>query len=203
MVLIKYCFFCFSPLNVANFLRWKPKKDIVRTYPWICMSAQCPHNVRTMSALCPHNISRRKYVSRGRCCADIVRTYISSPGIYVRTISFFGFQLWTLPVCWWWLTCHLAALAWSPAYRHWRNFSNMYVKKILYENRVVLVVPMCDVQRGPNFFFRTGCCLLEQLETSPISWLGKEIMSRSLRSTLYIIDPFPLSNYPSVRSSHQ
>ena len=41
------------------------------------MSAQCRHNVRTMSALCPHNISRRIYVSRGRCCADIVRTYIS------------------------------------------------------------------------------------------------------------------------------
>ena len=76
MVLIKYCFFCFSPLNVANFLRWKPKKDIVRTYPWICMSAQCPHNVRTMSALCPHNISRGIYVFFIDKSADIVRTYI-------------------------------------------------------------------------------------------------------------------------------
>ena len=38
------------------------------------MSAQCPHNVGTMSALCPHNISRRIYVSRGRCFADIVWT---------------------------------------------------------------------------------------------------------------------------------
>ena len=60
-----------------------------------------------MSALCPRNISRRLYVSRGRCCADIVRTkcghyaYIVrtlcghiSLGIYVRTISFFDFQLW-------------------------------------------------------------------------------------------------------------
>ena len=27
-----------------------------------------------MSALYPHNISRKIYVSRGRCCADIVRT---------------------------------------------------------------------------------------------------------------------------------
>ena len=49
-----------------------------------------------MSALCPHNISR------GICLfllcghsADIVRTLCGhiSPGIYVRTISFFGFQL--------------------------------------------------------------------------------------------------------------
>ena len=51
-------------------------------YPW-----------RYMSALFPHNISRRIYVSRG---IYIFRTLCGhiSPGIYVRTISFFGFQLW-------------------------------------------------------------------------------------------------------------
>ena len=46
-----------------NYLRWKPKKDIVRTY-----------------------IS-------GDICSHYVRGRIS-PGIYVCTISFFGFQLW-------------------------------------------------------------------------------------------------------------
>ena len=63
--------------------------DIVRTYIPGDMSAQCPYN-----------ISRRIYVSRGRCCADIVRTLCRhcadivrtlcehiSPGIYVRTMS--------------------------------------------------------------------------------------------------------------------
>ena len=33
--------------------------------------------VRTMSALCPHNISFVRHISFARCCADIVRTYIS------------------------------------------------------------------------------------------------------------------------------
>ena len=56
--------------------------------------------VPTMSALCPHNISRRIYVSRGRCCADIVRTYISRDICLhnVRTISFFGFQLGSMTI---------------------------------------------------------------------------------------------------------
>ena len=42
-----------------------------------------------MSSLCPHNISRRIYVSQGRCCADIVQSLCGhiSPGIYVRTMS--------------------------------------------------------------------------------------------------------------------
>ena len=42
-----------------------------------------------MSEQCPHNISRRIYVSRGRCCADLVRTLCGhiSPGIYVSTKS--------------------------------------------------------------------------------------------------------------------
>ena len=51
-------------------LRWKPKKDIVRTY--------IPGDIYL------HNISRRIYVSLGRCCEDIVR-------IYVRTILHYIF----------------------------------------------------------------------------------------------------------------
>ena len=58
-------------------------------YPRRYMSELCPHNVCTMSA--QHLV---RHISFVRCCADIVRTYICiSPGIYVRTISFFGFQL--------------------------------------------------------------------------------------------------------------
>ena len=65
--------------------------DIVRTY---ITGDICPHNTRTIS----HNISRRIYVSRGRCCADIVRTLCRHSADIVRhnvrTISFFGFQLY-------------------------------------------------------------------------------------------------------------
>ena len=59
--------------------------------------------VRTMSVPCPPNISRwgKGIYVIVRCFADIVRTYIwhvsdICPGIYVRHISFFGFQLWYL-----------------------------------------------------------------------------------------------------------
>ena len=74
-------------IRSSSILSWKLKKDIVRTnIPGdICMSAQCPHN-----------ISLVRHISFVRCYADIVRTLCRhiSPGIYVRTISFFGFHLW-------------------------------------------------------------------------------------------------------------
>ena len=52
--------------------------DIVRTY---IPGDICPRCVRTTS--------HEGYVSRGRCCADIVRTLCGhiSPGIYVPTMS--------------------------------------------------------------------------------------------------------------------
>ena len=58
------------------------------------MSAQCPRNIRTMSALCPHNISRRIYVGT---MSALYPSSVFSSGIYVRTISFFGFHLWLIP----------------------------------------------------------------------------------------------------------
>ena len=63
------------------------------------MSPQCPHYVRTMSSQCTHYVrtfSLVRHISFARCCADIVRTYISRDICphNVRTISFFGFQLW-------------------------------------------------------------------------------------------------------------
>ena len=53
-------------------------------YPWRYMSAQCPYYVRTTS--------HEGYMSHE---GDVVRKLCGhiSPGIYVRTISFFGFQL--------------------------------------------------------------------------------------------------------------
>ena len=64
---------------------WKPKKDIVRAL------SSLEIYVRTMSALCPNNISRKEIYPLW----DVVRTLCGhiSPGIYVRTISFFGFHL--------------------------------------------------------------------------------------------------------------
>ena len=56
--------------------------DIVRTY---IPGDICPHNVRTMSA---QHLPRETYILREMLCGHI------SPGIYVRTISFFGFHLW-------------------------------------------------------------------------------------------------------------
>ena len=80
--------------------RWKPKKDIVRTY---IPGDICPHKVSTMSTQCPHYVrttSHKGYMSHE---GDVVRTLCGhiSPGIYVRTISFFGFHLWLLPQYLW------------------------------------------------------------------------------------------------------
>ena len=57
--------------------------DIVRTY---IPGDLCPHNVRTVSA---QHLPRETYILREMLCGHI------SPGIYVRIISFFGFQLRT------------------------------------------------------------------------------------------------------------
>ena len=54
------------------------------------MIAQFPHNVHTMSA---QHLMKKTYIPCEMLCGRCADIHIS-PGIYVHSISFFGFQLW-------------------------------------------------------------------------------------------------------------
>ena len=127
-----------QPLALANLIPW-------RVYtPNNTLKAQCsdPKRARTlfrsklkteegysadiytwryMSTLCLTRDICLFHISFVRCCADLVRTLCGhiSPGIYVRTIFFFGFQLrlWSKLCGFWKLDNNLnCVFAWPTLY---------------------------------------------------------------------------------------